>query len=203
MDSSDSLSGSSVFLGDAFAPKKIRRRHKKLTPSDLIYNNDKWSLTPVKLLGQGSYGAVVHAVDRGFHYAVKIVNLNETKWESEIEREIDNLRRAEDSAELSKLLPKLYDTHKQTIGDCTYIFLLMELIIGTTLYKIIYYSDPDITQLTKKLLTGLSTLHRHGFIHRDIKPDNVIITESGQLKFLDLGFSCFKYREHECFSAHR
>jgi serine/threonine protein kinase len=61
----------------------------------------------------------------------------------------------------------------------------MEYIEGDTL---------DKYKLTLQLLTDcvvtLDKLHRHGIIHRDIKPDNIMCTDDSKVKFIDLGIAC-------------
>ncbi|GAB5358535.1 hypothetical protein AAMO2058_000466700 [Amorphochlora amoebiformis] len=44
-----------------------------------------------------------------------------------------------------------------------------------------------VRDLTRQLLDALAKMHAAGIVHRDIKPDNLLITESGKLKILDLG----------------
>ena len=64
-------------------------------------------------------------------------------------------------------------------------YIVMEYIEGDTL---------DKYKLTLQLLTDcvvtLDKLHRHGIIHRDIKPDNIMCTDDSKVKFIDLGIAC-------------
>ena len=47
----------------------------------------------------------------------------------------------------------------------------------------------DIRKYARQMLEGLAELHRQGFIHRDLKPDNLLVTEGGVLKIGDFGLS--------------
>ena len=44
---------------------------------------------------------------------------------------------------------------------------------------------------------GLSKMHRHNVLHRDIKSDNVLCSSDGDIKITDLGFSCFLSEQQE------
>jgi serine/threonine-protein kinase len=67
-------------------------------------------------------------------------------------------------------------------------FLVMELLRGRTLEDE-KFSTRRALIVTAKLLDVLASAHAEGLIHRDIKPDNVFITESGELKVLDFGIA--------------
>merc|ERR1711959_473310 len=42
----------------------------------------------------------------------------------------------------------------------------------------------------KQMLQGLAALHSVGIVHRDVKPDNLLITVEGEIKFIDFGAAC-------------
>lgn len=71
-----------------------------------------------------------------------------------------------------------------------YCYLVFEDIIGTDLYQ--FPNKQPISPLIGQLFAGLTHLHQLGIAHRDIKPDNVMVSPDGQLKIIDLGISCIK-----------
>ncbi len=67
-------------------------------------------------------------------------------------------------------------------------WLAMELVEGQTL-RAVGRSAPLATKVAwlSALASGLDAVHRAGFVHRDVKPDNVMIARDGHLKLLDFG----------------
>jgi serine/threonine protein kinase/lipopolysaccharide biosynthesis regulator YciM len=75
-------------------------------------------------------------------------------------------------------------------GDCA--FIVMQYIEGRTLSSIIKnnaLSPLDVVDIGIQAAEALAEAHSHGVIHRDIKPQNVIITPRGQVKILDFGLA--------------
>ncbi|MGE0431878.1 MAG: serine/threonine-protein kinase [Planctomycetota bacterium] len=74
-----------------------------------------------------------------------------------------------------------------------YIYLVMEYVDGITLQdrlKISGKLSPDETAtIIEQTLEGLQAAHDAGIIHRDIKPDNVMITQKGEVKIADFGLA--------------
>lgn len=72
-----------------------------------------------------------------------------------------------------------------------HLFFVMELIDGGTLRELLaeHGTMPPhaATAILRALLQGLTAVHRAGMVHRDIKPDNVLITQDHQVKLSDFG----------------
>jgi len=69
-------------------------------------------------------------------------------------------------------------------------FLVMEHVSGGTIAKQVegrQYDDETALRWCAQLLEGVSYLHAEGYIHRDLKPNNLLLTTSGDLKISDLG----------------
>lgn len=84
-------------------------------------------------------------------------------------------------------LVNVYDFNSE--GE--HIFLVMELITGGTLRELLAERGPmpphAATAVMRAVLTGLSVVHQEGLVHRDIKPDNVLINGNHQVKLADFG----------------
>lgn len=76
-------------------------------------------------------------------------------------------------------------------SDGHHVFLVMELITGGTLRELIAERGPmpphAALAVMRAVLTGLAAAHRDGLIHRDVKPDNVLISADRAVKIADFG----------------
>src|SRR5271156_1534196 len=70
-------------------------------------------------------------------------------------------------------------------------FLVMELIEGGTLRELLAERGPmpphAVAAVLRPVLGGLAAAHRAGLVHRDVKPENVLISDDGEVKIADFG----------------
>lgn len=75
--------------------------------------------------------------------------------------------------------------------DSDHVFLVMELVDGGTLRELIHQSGPLPVEvavgITRQLLSALAAAHHAGLVHRDVKPENVLISAGGAVKVADFG----------------
>ena len=71
-------------------------------------------------------------------------------------------------------------------------FIAMEFVDGVTLSRYLIANRPELTTILKifeGVADGLAKAHASGILHRDLKPDNIMVTEDGQVKVLDFGLA--------------
>lgn len=70
------------------------------------------------------------------------------------------------------------------------VLLSMELFEGRSLEEANSFSLGDILLIFRMIATGLNGMHQRGYVHCDIKPNNILISNEGSIKIIDLGQSC-------------
>lgn len=75
--------------------------------------------------------------------------------------------------------------------DGRHPFLVMELVEGGTLRELLTERGPmppyAVAAVLRPVLGGLAVAHRAGLVHRDVKPENVLISDDGEVKIADFG----------------
>ena len=75
--------------------------------------------------------------------------------------------------------------------DARHPFLVMELVQGGTLRELLAERGPmpphAVAAVLRPVLGGLGAAHRAGLVHRDVKPENVLISDEGDVKLVDFG----------------
>lgn len=74
-------------------------------------------------------------------------------------------------------------------------YLVMEYVEGLDLSAVVHRLGPlrvaDAAELIRQAALGVQAIHRHGLVHRDVKPSNIMLSRDGTVKILDLGLSKF------------
>ncbi|WP_308283022.1 Stk1 family PASTA domain-containing Ser/Thr kinase [Pseudonocardia nigra] len=90
--------------------------------------------------------------------------------------------------------PAVVDVHDQGDDsgvDGPVLFLVMELVDGGTLRDVLRARGPlgvpAAIAVMEQVLSGLAEAHRLGMVHRDVKPENVLISRTGEVKVADFG----------------
>lgn len=156
----------------------------QLPPGELL--DDRWRLEG--RIGQGAMGSVFRGrdADRGTLVAIKILSPEHC-------RKPKVLARFEREAELMSTLShpnlvKVYGHGRR--GALPYIVL--EYLQGMTLADALLQkggslSAAEAVAVVKPIADGLTFLHEHGLVHRDVKPQNIFLSAGGKVTILDLG----------------
>ncbi len=104
----------------------------------------------------------------------------QTETEYKIARRIDH-----------PYIRKCYKLKKmRSIFKVKEMLLSMEMFDGQTLEDGPTLSLVDVLLVFRMVADGLNTMHQRGYVHCDIKPNNILMSESGSIKIIDLGQSC-------------
>ncbi|MCV7174669.1 protein kinase domain-containing protein [Mycolicibacterium sphagni] len=107
---------------------------------------------------------------------------NDSQFLTRFQREARAVARLKD--------PGLVAVYDQGL-DGSHPFLVMELIEGGTLRELLRERGPmpphAAAAVLRPVLGGLATAHHAGLVHRDVKPENVLISDDGDVKLVDFG----------------
>jgi serine/threonine-protein kinase len=140
-------------------------------------------------LGQGGMGRVYKAYDTEIreNVALKVLNPMIASDESVVERFRNELKLARRVAHRN--VCRMYDLGRS--GETTYI--TMEYVSGedlkTLLRRIGHLPAPKAVAFARQIADGLAEAHRQGVIHRDLKPQNIMIDREGNARIMDFGIA--------------
>ncbi len=143
----------------------------------------------LRKLGTGGMANVYLAEDEvlGRRVAIKILNDRHAGDEQFVER---FRREAKNAASLSH--PNIVSIYDRGEAEGTY-YIAMEYLDGRSLKELIVARGPAPIHLAvdyaRQILAAIRFAHRHGIVHRDIKPHNVLVDGEGRLKVTDFGIA--------------
>ncbi len=149
----------------------------------------------VELLGSGGMGEVYRAFDSMLQRDVAIKVMHRHLWDDE-RTDQRFVHEARAVARLSnRNIVTVYEVGKAKMGR----YIVMEYVRGRAFAELIspdaFESPERIIKLAVQILDGLASAHNVGLIHRDIKPDNILITETDVAKILDFGIAKLMAKE--------
>jgi hypothetical protein len=141
-----------------------------------------------EILGSGGMGIVYAASDEALGRTVALKVLPPA-FEVDDERRRRFLREAR--AASAVVHPNLAAIHE--VGETGgYVFIAMELVHGRTLARLLRDGRMTVSEslrIGRGIAEGLAGAHAVGVVHRDLKPDNVMVDEAGTVKILDFGIA--------------
>ncbi len=141
------------------------------------------------LLGEGGMGVVYEAFDPELDRKVAIKLLQAGAGGSSGGDQAWILREAQALARLSH--PNVVAVHDVGTLPGDRVFVAMELVAGQTLRS--WLKEPrrwqDVLPVMRAAGAGLAAAHAAGLVHRDFKPDNVVVGEDGRVRVMDFGLA--------------
>ena len=150
----------------------------------------------VKVIGKGAFGEVrlVQKKDTGKIYAMKTLLKSEMFKKDQLAHV-----RAERDVLAENKSPWVVNLY-YSFQDSKYLYLLMEFLPGGDLMTMLIKYDTFSEDVTRfyiaECILAIEAVHSLGFVHRDIKPDNILIDKKGHIKLTDFGLSTGFHKKH-------
>jgi serine/threonine protein kinase/tetratricopeptide (TPR) repeat protein len=161
---------------------------KSAVTSSLLRNGARLSHYVIQsFLGSGGMGQVYTALDERLERTIAIKLLP-----ASLNNDPNRVRRFIQEAKAASALnhPNIVTIHESDECDLG-PFIVMELIRGETLRERIRKRLPleEVIDIGTQIARALTAAHFAGIVHRDIKPDNIMVREDGYVKVLDFGLA--------------
>ena len=143
----------------------------------------------IKRISRGAYGNVllVRKKDTKRLFAMKVMDKQLLRRKNMIDQVVTE--RDAMALVVNPFCVKLYYSFRSESALC----LVMEYMVGgdlSSLLQVAGYFDDEMTMMyLAEMVLALDYLHQHGIVHRDIKPDNVLVGSDGHIKLSDFGLS--------------
>lgn len=188
-----------ALLAWKFEQKRTNKTSNAISTSlaQVIEQLDKMQLgienfTFCKMLSKGAFGEVflVREKFQGKHYAIKVlkkINMLNQKDTAFFMEECEVMQKAKDYEWLMNVIFAFQDAYN--------LYFLMDYYSSGDLMNLLCSSEEgclgeeQVCFYAAEIVLALEELHRMGFVHRDVKPDNLLIDKEGHLRLTDFG-SC-------------
>jgi len=145
-------------------------------------------------LGSGAHSSIVHirrSAD-GKQYALKIIPINTTEDRKYLEQARHEMRVAHMLQHPNLIKVYCMDMVRDWLMRVKKAQLLIEYVNGKTLDLVPKLSLPRLVQIFEKISAGVAHMHRRNVFHADLKPNNILLSRSGDVKVIDYGLAWIK-----------
>lgn len=152
----------------------------------------------IKILGKGSFGKIclVNYLSRNKLFALKVLKKSTLINRKQVSHVNSERNAMKDIGEKSSFLISLHSSFQ----DENNLYFIMEFCAGGDLMNLLIRKNILSEEQTKfyivQIILALQVIHSEGYIHRDVKPDNILITSSGFIKLSDFGL-CIQVESEE------
>uniref|UniRef100_A0A6Q2XSC9 non-specific serine/threonine protein kinase n=1 Tax=Esox lucius TaxID=8010 RepID=A0A6Q2XSC9_ESOLU len=165
-----------------------------ISPANAMRNDPAGIFELVELVGNGTYGQVYKGrhVKTGQLAAIKVMDVTGDE-EEEIKAEINMLKKYSHHRNIATYYGAFVKKNPPGVDD--QLWLVMEFCGAGSVTDLIKNTKGNSLKeewtayICREILRGLTHLHQHKVIHRDIKGQNVLLTENAEVKLVDFGVS--------------
>jgi len=184
-----------VVRGSMDGAASARDRLRRLRPhrATRTFESNRYRLA--ELIGRGRTGEVYRAEDTMLNMTVAVKLLSK-----DLVGNAEEVRILKEEARIAMQLShrhivRLHNFRR--LGDR--YFLVMEFVDGCTFHELIKEHGTlplnTVVQVASVAADALGYAHRHGVLHKDIKPSNLMLASDGVLKIIDFGVACLMHRQ--------
>lgn len=179
---------------------EISNTEKKLIKEDVIKKESEilresrkkmtiYDYQPIKIIGKGAFGEVRVCREKS---SGDIVAVKKLKKEEMIKK--NQIIHVRTEKEILKVLDCEYIVKlRASFQDKKYLYLVMDFLPGGDFMSLLMKKDilneEDSRFYVAEMILCIEAVHKLGAIHRDLKPDNILIAKDGHLKLSDFGLS--------------
>jgi serine/threonine protein kinase len=145
-------------------------------------------------LGTGAHSTILHirrSADSK-QYALKVIPIGGKEDQKYLEQAQHEYRVAQKFDHPNLIKVYALETLRDWLFRVRKVHLLLEYVNGKTLDTMKGLSVVRLVQIFEKVAAGLAHLHRRGVYHADLKPNNLMLSRSGEVKILDYGLAWIK-----------
>lgn len=160
--------------------QKIRKKREKITIRDYV---------PIHIIGRGAFGEVRVCREKKTNEIVAIKKIR--KDVLVVKNQIIHTRNEQQF--LSKVKSPWIVDLKASFQEGDFLYLVMEFLPGGDLMNLLIqkdiFTEEEARFYTAELILSVESIHKLDCIHRDIKPDNILIGKDGHIKLSDFGLA--------------
>lgn len=148
---------------------------------------------PKEILGRGISSVVRRCIDKetGKEYAAKIIDIG-AAGEGEVNTITESTKQEISILREVKGHPFIIELHDVFESDA-FIFLVFELCRNGELFdyltSVVTISEKKTRYIMRQIFEGIEFIHSHNIVHRDMKPENILLDDSLNVKITDFGFA--------------
>ncbi len=168
----------------------------------------------VDVLGAGGFGITYKAIDKDLNYEVAVKEYLPGEYSWRVEGKTVVPKSSEVTEEYEYGLDRFLDEgrtlakfkHPNIVRVVRYLrangtgYLVMDYEYGQTLHEYLLLNpgpeEKVLLNIAISILRGLSHIHSHGFLHRDVKPGNIYLRKKGEALLIDFGAARHSVGEH-------